>query len=96
MLTVIDDNVLFWLVEKARKGELVMVQGAPAPRRKPGRPNSTALIARITNQLLTAGRNMTEILKILEDRFPGDDRVRNVRQIMRTWDRHYGALRPKK
>jgi hypothetical protein len=61
----------------------------PAPKGKPGRPNTTADIALVANDLKAQGKTWKEVLAACKSRFPG--RVKSVEQVRTIWRRRFGG-----
>lgn len=62
----------------------------PADHGSPGRNEETREIAVYINQLKQQGLTWKEILKACQQRWPDDDRVRNVDQLRATHRRFFG------
>lgn len=61
----------------------------PAPKGKPGRPNTTDDIAVVVNDLKAQGKTWKEIFAACKGRFPG--RVKSVEQLRTIWRRRFGG-----
>jgi hypothetical protein len=61
----------------------------PATKGKPGRPNTTADIALVANDLKAQGKTWKEILAACKSLFPG--RVRSLEQVRTIWRRNFGG-----
>ena len=62
-----------------------------APKGAPGRKPETLEIAEYANELRGAGKTWKQVLTACKRRWQDDSRVRNVRQVRATWDRHFGT-----
>jgi hypothetical protein len=77
------------LAEFSRQRRRTEARKRPLPNGNPGRSNETLEIALYADELRRAKKTWKEVLKACRERWPDDDRVKNVEQIRGTHRRHF-------